>query len=89
MIGCSGESPAVRFRVTVITVWENEDWMRKKYKQRDFVFLKEDALGWWKIKKSKKSIEIQKSYGALKMKENRLSLIQILMQLQAISEQSL
>ena len=43
----------------------------------------------WSDEKSKKSIEIQKSYRALKMKENRLSFNQILMQLQAISEQSL
>ena len=64
------------------------EW-EKKYKERDYVFLKVDALEWWKIKKSKKSIEIQKSYRALKMKENRLSFNQILMQLQAISEQSL
>ena len=64
------------------------EW-EKKYKQRDFVFLKVDALGWWKIKKSKKSIEIQKSNRALKMKENWLSFNQILVQLQAISEQSL
>ena len=64
------------------------EW-EKKYKQRDLVFLKVDALEWWKMKKSKKSIEIQKSYRALKMMENRLSFNQILMQLQAISEQSL
>ena len=63
------------------------EW-EKKYKQRDFVFLKLDALEWWKIQKSKKSIEIQKSYLVLKMMENRLSFNQILMELQVISEQS-
>ena len=61
----------------------------KMLKQRDCVFLKVDALEWWKIKKSKKSMEIQKSYRALKMQENLLSVNQILMQLQAFIEKSL
>ena len=61
----------------------------KMLKQWDWVFLKVDALERWKIKKSKKSMEIQKSYRALKMQENLLSVNQILMQLQAFIEKSL
>ena len=44
----------------------------KMLKQRNDVFLKIDALEWWKIKKSKKSMEIQKSNRAFKFKEKRL-----------------
>ena len=42
-------------------------------KQGDCVFLKVDALEQGKIKKSKKSMEIQKSFRASKMLENWLS----------------
>ena len=61
----------------------------KMLKQGGCVFLKVDALEWWKIQKSKKSVEIQKSYRALKMQEIQLSVNQILMQLQAFAEKSL
>ena len=61
----------------------------KMLKQRDCVFLKVDALEWWKIKKSKKSMEIQKSYRALKMPENWLSVNWILVQLQVFAQKSL
>ena len=61
----------------------------KMLKQWDCVFLKVDALEWWKIKKSKKSMEGQQSYWALKMQENWLSVNQILMQLQVIAQKSL
>ena len=59
------------------------------HKQRDYVYLKIDALEWWKVKKIKKSIEIQKSYRPLKNQENRLLLNQILMQLQVFPEKGL
>ena len=37
------------------------EW-EKKYKQKYLFHNKVDALEWWKFKKSKKSIEIQKSF---------------------------
>ena len=63
--------------------------LEKILKQQDCVFLIVDALERWKIKKSKKSMEGQKSYRALKMQENWLSVNQVLMQLQVFAQKSL
>ena len=63
--------------------------LEKILKQQDCDYLIVDTLEWWKIKKSKKSMEGQKSYRALKMQENWLSVNQILMQLQVFAQKSL
>ena len=70
-----------------ITVWENEDWIRKNAQAPRLCF--SDSRCFRVMKNQKNLLRSKKSYRALKMQENWLSVNQILMQQQVSSANSL